>query len=208
MTTLTGTTAGTTAASPADPATILEHMPLFYDFTHHELRKIAAQAQLRTFDAREEIFRSGDAGDRIYFVISGLVRLTAHESEAVLPDDFIIRSRGVFGEDCAFDESPRGLAAEALMRTECIVLSAHSLRRLEDEHPRIAIRLIRKLARTTSLRLRQAVGKRLPVAPETRKIPASPVPSKAVEPAGRLDGLKRLLGSFRNPGGPKAVQPA
>lgn len=191
-----------------DPVAILEHMPLFYDFTHHEIRKIAAQAELRTFDPRAEIFRAGDAGDRIYFVISGLVRLTAHESEAVLADDFIIRSRGAFGEDCAFDESPRGLTAEALMRTECIVLSAHALRRLEDEHPRIAIRLIRKLARTTSLRLRQAVGKRLQVADAPRKAPVGPVVNKAAGPAGRLDAIKRLLGSFRNPDGPKAVQPA
>ncbi len=205
MTTLT---AGGPTASPADPVSIFEHMPLFYEFTHHELRKIASQAELRVFEPREEIFRMGDPGDRIYFVVAGLVRLTAHDVDSIQPDDFIVRSRGVFGEDCAFDESPRGLGAEALMRTECIMLSAGSLRRLEDEHPRIAIRLIRKLARTTSLRLRQAVGKRQPIS--EAKVPAEdrPVTARTTPPMGGLGAVKRLLGGLRNPDRSKAVQPA
>lgn len=197
-------TAEPTAAAPADPVTILEHMPLFYDFSHHELRKIAAQARLVTFEPREQVFRVGDPGDRIFFVVSGLVRLTAHEGETVRPDDFIVRSRGAFGEDCAFDESPRGLAAEALMRTECIVLSAHALRRLEEDHPRISLRLIRKLARTTSLRLRQAVGMRHGQ-PEASAPAGARASSKAAAPASRLEAVRRLLGNLRNPSRPKPV---
>lgn len=198
-------TAGSISTSPADPVKSLEHLPLFYDFSYLELRKIAAHVRLQRFEPREEIFRAGDAGDRIYFVVSGLVRLTAFEGEAVQPEDFIVRSRGVFGEDCAFDESPRQLRAEALMRTECLVMSAHALRRIEDEHPRIALRLIRKLARSTSLRLRQAAGRHISPRPTVRPDPAMPAPDRAGTASGRLARVRRLLGSLRNWRGPEAV---
>ncbi len=183
---------------------LLERVPLFYDFTHSEVRKIAQYADYVVFAPRQEIFRMGDPGDRVYIVLAGLVRLTPHDSDDVQSDDLIVRSRGTFGEDCVVDESPRGLSAEALMRSECIALTSAALRRLEDEHPRIALRLIKKLARVTSLRLRQVLGRR------TRPIevpqPAVKVPVALATPAGKLHAFKRLVEAIRNPAGDKAVK--
>jgi CRP-like cAMP-binding protein len=182
---------------------VLERIPLFYDFTHSEVRKIAQYADYAVFGPREPIFRTGDPGDRLFVVIAGLIRLTPHDGEDVAQDDLIVRSRGVFGEDCAVDESPRGLNAEALMRSECITLTTGALRRLEEDHPRIALRLIKKLARVTSLRLRQVLGRQASALPV-----ASPVtvPAALATPAGKLHAFKRLVEAIRNPAADKAVK--
>ncbi|MBM3269008.1 MAG: cyclic nucleotide-binding domain-containing protein [Candidatus Sericytochromatia bacterium] len=183
---------------------LLERVPLFYDFSHSEVRKIAQYADYAVYGPRERIYRMGDPGDRIYVVVAGLVRLTHHDDESVHPEDLIVRSRGLFGEDCAVDESPRGLTAEAIMRSECITLTSHALRRLEEEHPRIALRLIKKLARVTSLRLRQVLGRPAPV-PATLPAKAA-VPAAVATPAGKLHAFKRLVEAIRNQAGEKAVK--
>jgi CRP/FNR family transcriptional regulator len=197
-----------TAKLPADMAKLLEQLPLFYDFSHHEVRKVAQYAESATFEPRQCIYRAGDSGDRLYFLISGLVRLADHGSVDIQTDDFIIRSRSVFGEDCAVDETPRSLAAEALMRSVCVTLTAHGLRKLEDEHPRIALKLLRKLARVTSLRLKQALGQRNRQA-EAEREPAIRFAAPSADPqAGRFRAAKRLISALWNHYGPKAVQPA
>lgn len=181
-------------SSPAaDPAQLLETLPLFYDFSHNEIRKIAACTREQFFDPRQTVFRTGDSPDLVYFVLSGLVRLSLNDSREIGPDDLIIRSKGIFGEDCAVDESPRGIFATALMRTHCLTISAQAFRRLEEENSRLALKLLRKLARTTSLRLRQVVGRRaLPL----ERVLAAPKPAPRLE-RKPWDGVLARIGALK-----------
>ncbi len=142
-----------------DSAKLLEQLPLFYDFSHEEIKKIAAIAEEVRFAPRQIIYRAGERADRVYLVISGLVRMASRDDDQTTPDDTIVRSRGIFGEDCAFDGSHRSMAAMAIMRTVCLALTREGLARLEEQHPRAALKLTKKLARTTSMRLQQAAAR-------------------------------------------------
>lgn len=194
---------------PADAVKLLEQLPVFYDFTHEELKKVAAIAQETHFEPRQTVYRSGDRGDRVFLVVSGLVRMAGRDDDETTPDDFIIRSRGLFGEDCACDDSTRGMSAMALMRTHCLTLTRDGLLRLEEQHPRVALKLLRKFARTTSQRLRQAVAKTpgradAPLAPVAHLPAERPVERQAV-PIRAFSPLERVLATLSTVRKPKAV---
>lgn len=203
---MTPGTANRTETAP-DTLGFLEQLPAFYDFSHSDLKRVANHAQYLVFEPRETIYQLGHQDSHIYFVVSGLVRLTTDNAREIQPDDLIVRSRGIFGEDCALDESPRGMAAQALMRTECVALTIQGLRRLEEENTRLALRLIKKLARTTSLRLRQVVGRGLPTAPELVST-STTTPGGLGSPKRALREILARIATLGNQAGPKTVQSA
>ncbi len=188
-------------AMAADPAKLLEQLPLFYDFSHEEIKKIAAIAEEVRFAPRQIVYLAGDRADRVYLVISGLVRMAARDDDQTTPDDVIVRSRGLFGEDCAFDGSQRSLSAMAIMRTHCLALSREGLARLEEQQPRIALKLTKKLARTTSMRLQQAAA-RIPSGAFAEIAPLEPdgnPPALVNRTIGRIERALAVLVTVRKP---------
>ena len=61
--------------------TILRDVPLFALLDDDEMKVLAAQVELRTFAARQRIYKIGDPSGRAYVLISGLVQVTTIDED-------------------------------------------------------------------------------------------------------------------------------
>jgi CRP/FNR family cyclic AMP-dependent transcriptional regulator len=132
---------------------LLGRTDLFGSLT--ELDRGAAVAQMReaTYEPGQLIFGRGDAGDSLYLVVEGRVRLSVLSAEGRVLS-FGHASRGdIFGEIAALDGQARTADATALTRATIMVLGRSSLKRLMETRPQLAQAavdlLCRKLRRTS-----------------------------------------------------------
>src|SRR5437870_12220683 len=95
--------------STVEKVLFLKSIDLFSQIPGEDLSQIALITDEVPFDEGDEIFREGDPGDTLYFVIDGKVRIhTGGEELAVLG------GRQVFGEMALLDSEPRSASAGAL----------------------------------------------------------------------------------------------
>ncbi|MBM3260738.1 MAG: Crp/Fnr family transcriptional regulator [Candidatus Sericytochromatia bacterium] len=133
----------------------LQRMPLFQGFSPREVERVAFMARRRFLDPREEIHAAGSPEVAAFLVLSGVVLLEAGEDGRI---GVMVRPGGTFGEESLFDEGPRPHGARAVMRTEVLCWDEEDLGRLERDHPRLAAKFLRRLARPLTQRWRKWVA--------------------------------------------------
>ena len=132
----------------------LNASPLFRDLDPLERAQVLMIGQIRSFGAEDVLFREGDAGDGLFIVISGSIRiskrsLTGEEALAVLePNAF-------FGEMALIDYSNRAADAIANEKSEAFFIPLKELRDLIEAHPPIAIKVLYALCEVLTQRLRE-----------------------------------------------------
>jgi CRP/FNR family cyclic AMP-dependent transcriptional regulator len=100
----------------------------------------------RDFEAGAILFREGDAGEALYVIQVGRVRLTKlidgqHTILAELgPGDFL-------GELAMMAGRPQNTSARALEATRCLVIDGSALEELVAASPEVAVRLVQELGR-------------------------------------------------------------
>ena len=65
---------------PCDPIE-LKHVPLFALLDDDEIAVLAAQVDLKTFAARQRIYKIGDPGMHAYIMMSGSVQVTTVDED-------------------------------------------------------------------------------------------------------------------------------
>ena len=94
----------------------LRRISVLQSLEDDSLGRLAPLLEERRFQKEQPIFREGDPGDSVYFLVEGMVRIekrsneegTAHKTLAVLaPGDY-------FGEVSLFDRQPRSASAVAV----------------------------------------------------------------------------------------------
>jgi len=103
------------------------------------------------------IFKEGDAGDFIGFVVSG--KLEVKKQTEFKGNQLIIAllsSGALVGELSIFDQHKRSATVEAVEDTTMLILRSRSLEALIQQHPYTGIKLLKGLIRILSLRLRKA----------------------------------------------------
>ena len=125
------------------------------ELSHMEANFLASLSKGERFDANDTIFREGEAGEKLYFILNGKVRIskaipgTGEEALAIL------EAGEVFGEMSLVDGRPR--TADALAHenvVDLLVIPAAVLARLLDIDKLSSSRLLRMLCRTVARRLR------------------------------------------------------
>jgi CRP/FNR family transcriptional regulator, cyclic AMP receptor protein len=132
---------------------LLGRTDLFGSHTEADRGAVAAQMREATYEQGQLIFGRGDAGDSLYLVVEGRVRLSVLSAEGRVLS-FGHASRGdIFGEIAALDGQARTADATALTRATTMVLGRSSLKRLMETRPQLALAavdlLCRKLRRTS-----------------------------------------------------------
>jgi CRP/FNR family cyclic AMP-dependent transcriptional regulator len=100
----------------------------------------------RDFEVGAILFREGDAGEALYVIQVGRVRLTKlvdaqHTILAELgPGDFL-------GELAMMASRPQNTTATALEPTRCLVVDSSALETLVATSPEVAVRLVQELGR-------------------------------------------------------------
>src|SRR3954449_12949385 len=99
---------------------ILKEAPLFALLDDDELAVLAEQVDLRTFAARQRIYKIGDPAGTAHVMVSGVVQVTTIDEDQ---QDVVVDrpARGeFFGFASMLDETPHQTNAVALEETVCI----------------------------------------------------------------------------------------
>jgi CRP/FNR family transcriptional regulator, cyclic AMP receptor protein len=118
----------------------LASVPLLAGLDARIRRRLAETGKRRTYAADEEILREGSTGTALYIVLRGranVVRGTETLGE-VSAGDF-------FGELALIEEHPRSASVIAATETECLLFPAWEFTALLEEHPEIAVPIMRAL---------------------------------------------------------------
>lgn len=122
------------------------------------MKELEEALQTRHYAPGEPVFLQGDAGDELFLVRRGRVRIALPRSGE---GDFHVATfgRGDFFGDMAFlDAGIRSAAAVAEAPTDVYMITRRAFDALATKHPRLGQQFLGGLARALALRLRQADG--------------------------------------------------
>jgi CRP/FNR family cyclic AMP-dependent transcriptional regulator len=119
---------------PCDPIE-LKHVPLFSLLDDDEIAVLAAQVDLKTFAARQRIYKIGDPGMHAYVMLSGVVHVSTvdQDHQEVLVDQ---PGHGeFFGFASMLDKTPHQTTAIAMEKTTCVEVSRDDIAILLQRKP-------------------------------------------------------------------------
>jgi len=118
----------------------LASVPLLAGLSSRIRRRLAETGKRRTYDAEQEIVREGSSGTALYIILRGEGRVErAGERLGVL------KAGDFFGELALIEEEPRSASVVAATETECLLFPAWEFTALLEEHPEIAVPIMRAL---------------------------------------------------------------
>jgi CRP/FNR family transcriptional regulator, cyclic AMP receptor protein len=131
---------------PCNPE-VFKNVPLFALLDEDERAVLGAQVELRHFEARQRIYKIGDAGGRAYIVVSGKVQVTTvdeDQQEVVVdqpaPGEF-------FGFASMLEQTPHQTSATALEPTECLEVDRNDITVLLQRKPHAGMDMLAVLGR-------------------------------------------------------------
>ena len=123
-------------------STLFDGVPLFGGLDEEARSAIAGRAVEVEFPPERPIARQGEVGTGFFLIVRGRVR--------VVHDGVTIAHLGpgeVFGEISVLDQMPRIASVIAVEPTSCLAVASWDFERLLEEQPRVAIGLLRTVAR-------------------------------------------------------------
>jgi len=141
-------------ARPEERPLELREIALFDGRKHETLAALDALMRRRTFAAGERIFARGDAGDDLFLIRRGLVRIELPITERERYHVSTFGRGDFFGEMAFLDRDARSADAVAFTETELFALSRADFDRFAVEHRVMALQLLEGLARALAIRLR------------------------------------------------------
>ena len=126
---------------------VLKQVPLFALLDDDETSVLAGQVEMRTFAARQRIYKMGDPGGRAYVMVSGAVRVTTvdEDHQEVLIDQ--PASGEFFGFASMLDGTPHQTAATTVEETVCIEVDRHDVAVLLERKPMAGMDMLAVLGR-------------------------------------------------------------
>lgn len=120
------------------PETILRTASPFSSLPEGDLLRLAAVAQILSFQAGDKIFDEADPPESLYTIVSGRVKVfktTSSGKDIILG---IFSSGDPVGSVAVFKERPYPASAAAIEETVCIRTPREDLYRLLEQHPSVA----------------------------------------------------------------------
>ena len=126
---------------------VLKDVPLFALLDEDEMAILCSQVELKTFAARERIYKIGDAAPQAYVLISGKVRVTTvdEDQQEVVVDE--PAERDFFGFASMLQQTPHQTNAHALEQSVCLEISRDDIQILLERKPHAGMDLLTTLGR-------------------------------------------------------------
>ena len=126
---------------------VLKAVPLFKDIDAEDLEALGQLMSETTLKRGDSLFREGDDGDRLYIVTDGKVKLS-HSSDDGRENLIAVLGPGeIIGELSLFDLGARSSTVAAIAPTRLVSLSHKDMMSFINQHPDMAITMLRELAR-------------------------------------------------------------
>lgn len=129
--------------------------PIFDEFRDRDVYEIARSFDEKRYQAGDNVFREGEPGEALYLVVSGKVKITKLSSRGDPKLLTTLRSNSIFGEMAILDSSPRSATATAETEAVLLELKREEYDRLVRLNKNAALKLLLKICRLLSLKLRK-----------------------------------------------------
>src|SRR5688500_20232427 len=86
---------------------LLKNVAIFKDLDDKELGEVAEVCKEENFKSGEYIFREGEAGNRLYLIVEGEVRISRDVPGSGEEALAVLKTGALFGEMSVFDRSER-----------------------------------------------------------------------------------------------------
>ena len=149
-------------AAPPDPAEtvgLLARVNLFAGLPELYLRRIEALGQVESHPGGAMIFTEGSAGDKVYLILAGRVRISRSVPGLGEEALAILKTGDYFGEMALIDDFPRSADARAHEDCRLFVIAKEHLQDLLFVDRDLAYDLLWNFVRTLSGRLRETNDK-------------------------------------------------
>lgn len=126
---------------------VLKNVPLFALLDDEETAVLASQVEVKTFAARQRIYKIGDAGGQAYVLVSGKVRVTTvdEDHQEVVVDEPLAGE--FFGFASMLDQTSHQTSALALEESLCIEVDRHDIAVLLQRKPLAGMDMLAVLGR-------------------------------------------------------------
>lgn len=130
---------------PCDPQE-LRHAPLFSLLDEDELAVLAQQVELKTFAARQRIYKSGELGGRAYILLSGAVNVTTiddYQQEVLIHEPI---HGEFFGFASMLEQTVHQTSAVATEESVCLEVDRQDIAALIEKKPMAGLDMMTVLA--------------------------------------------------------------
>jgi len=137
-----------------DIAEALTKVPIFSELSKREIQRIVRIAHKRNYKEGEEIVQMGQPAAGMYVIIRGKVKVTRRSPEGGEIRLATLDEGDFFGDIGLLDKAPRTATITAVMPSHVIGLFRPELLQLIDQDPKLASKILFKLAQIVAVRLR------------------------------------------------------
>lgn len=149
----------TTAAGDAITQAIIQflilNIPILARLKDEELRTIVKHMNLIEVIHGEIVFKEGDRGDYVCFVVDGTLDVVKKSETGESSVIATLSRGGSIGEMAVIDELPRSATVKARTKTTLITLSQENFNYILAEHSTIGVKILKGIARLLSMNLRK-----------------------------------------------------
>jgi CRP/FNR family cyclic AMP-dependent transcriptional regulator len=125
---------------------LLARVPLFAALDAESAASLEATMTRRTLARGHAVFREGDAGDRLFVILDGKVKISRAAPDGRENLLAVLGTAEMFGELSLFDPGPRTASATTVTASTLASLDHDDLRPLLIERPGVAVQLLKALA--------------------------------------------------------------
>lgn len=137
---------------------MIELAQMFSDFAHADIRTLASHARAYQVDKGATIFREGQKGTFMCLIVEGRVDIFKETDTRERKLVTTVRPGKTMGEMAMLDELPHSATTIATEDTKLVLITRHNFDIMTEKHPELGIKVLRKIAKLLSLRLRQTTG--------------------------------------------------
>ena len=134
---------------------LLKNVAIFKDLDDDELGEVSEKCKEEKFNSGEYIFREGEAGNRLYLIVEGEVRISRDVPGSGEEALAVLKPGSLFGEMSVFDRSERSTHAIANGGCTLLTITRPDFEMILDFNREIAYKVLWACVRLLSGRLRQ-----------------------------------------------------
>src|SRR5258707_1787581 len=134
---------------------LLKNVSIFKDLDESELAEISEVCKEEKYESGEYIFREGEAGNRLYLIVSGEVRISRDVPGSGEEALAVLKPGALFGEMSVFDRSERSTHAIANGGCTLLTITPPDFEMILHFNREISYKVLWACVRLLSGRLRQ-----------------------------------------------------
>jgi len=138
---------------------LILNIPVLATLKDKELRTIEKYMNLIEISPGEIVFKEGDRGDYVCFVVDGYLDVLKKSETGESTVISTLSKGGSIGEMAVIDDLPRSATVKAHTKSTLLTLSRDNFDYILAEHSTIGVKVLQGIARLLSMNLRKTSSK-------------------------------------------------